>query len=175
MTPRVFQTRPEESMEEAARLMWEHDCGVLPVVDAQQHVIGMLTDRDVCMGAYTRGTTLRDGRVETAMSRGVFSCRPTDSLEDAIRTLADHRVRRVPVLDGQGKLLGIVSANDLFRKIVALQDERERARLTTRLVEAMASICEPRGTRTDEIEPFPPGRERAAETSGRKAAAAGRK
>lgn len=162
MTTEVFRCRPDTPMEEAARLMWEHDCGVLPVVDADEHVIGMVTDRDLCMGAYTRGTSLHDARVESAMSRTVHGCRPTDTLDEAIRALADHGVRRVPVLDERGKLVGILSMNDLFRRVVALQDARARGNLSVRLVEALASICEPHSAKNGELESIPSARARPA-------------
>ena len=142
MTRNVFSCGPETSLNEAAHLMWEHDCGVLPVVDGQSKVVGVITDRDLCMGAYTKGRPLHDLRVGDSMSGDVFACRASDTIEMAIRLLGDHRVRRAPVVDAQGKLVGILSMNDLLRRLVALQDESTRKRLAQRLIEAQASICE---------------------------------
>ncbi len=158
MTRPVFSCRPEADMEQAAQLMWEHDCGVLPVVGDEGRVEGLVTDRDLCMGAYTQGKRLHDLRVRDSMSRQVFSCLPSDSLEQAIRTMGDHQVRRIPVVDERGRLLGILSLNDLVRRVVELHDARTRTNLSTRLIEAMAAICEPRGSRAGVLEPLPPAR-----------------
>jgi len=144
MSRQVQSCRPQTSMNEAARLMWEHDCGILPVLDDGDRAVGVLTDRDVCMAAYLSGRPLGELQVAQAMSHEVFSCRPEDTLEQVIRLMADHQVRRLPVIDARGRLVGLVSMNDLVRHLMSLTDEREHARLVTRLVEAQASICETR-------------------------------
>jgi CBS-domain-containing membrane protein len=143
MTREVRTCRPETSMNEAAHLMWSTDCGVLPVVDDDQRVVGMITDRDMCMGAYLQGRPLKDMNVADSMSRTVHACQAADTIEQVIRRMADNQVRRVPVLDARGKLAGILSLNDIARRVVAME-ERERVRLVPRLVEAQASICETR-------------------------------
>jgi CBS domain-containing protein len=143
MTRPVHTCRPETSMSEAARLMWEKDCGVLPVVNDDRKVVGMITDRDLCMGAFLRGRSLQDLKVKDSMTRTVVTCLPSDSIEQVIRDLGDTQVRRIPVVDGRGRLVGILSLNDLARRLVTL-DERERARLAPRFLEALASICETR-------------------------------
>ena len=71
MTRDVRTCRREDVLVEAARIMWENDCGSVPVVDAQRHVVGMITDRDICMAAYTRGQRLADMTVESAMSKTI--------------------------------------------------------------------------------------------------------
>jgi CBS-domain-containing membrane protein len=154
MTDDVRTCNTETSLNDAAYQMWCADCGILPVVSEDRTVVGMITDRDVCMAACLRGGTLKDLKVGDAMARTVFTCQPTDSIEDAIRCMADHQVRRVPVVDARGKLVGILAANDLARQIVGLADERSRTRLTPRFVEALASICETRAT-TEVPEPVP--------------------
>lgn len=163
MNRNVRTCRPESSMNDAARLMWEGDCGILPVVGEDGRVLGTITDRDMCMSAYLSGKALRELRVAEAMAHEVFSCRPEDTLEDVIRVMADHQVRRLPVLDAQGALVGILSLNDLVRRRMSLPDGPERARLATRLVEAQASICEtrartPRAVVPSEAEAAPPVR-----------------
>jgi CBS domain-containing protein len=143
MTTEVVTCRPDASMEQAARLMWEHDCGVLPVVEGER-VAGIVTDRDLCMGTYTRGRALCDLRVKDSMAKEVFACRPADPLEQALRDMADHQVRRAPVVDELGRLVGILSMNDVVRHVAGLRDARARANLSARLVETLAAICEPR-------------------------------
>ncbi len=115
MTESVITCSPEQTMHEAARLMWEHDCGCLPVVDHEKHVIGVLTDRDICMAAYTQGRPLGEVRVENAMSRNLILCNPKTSLAEVERLMRDHQIRRIPVVDTQGKLVGIVGLADVAR------------------------------------------------------------
>ena len=121
MRIRDIMTRPavvcgrHETLNGAARMMWEHDCGVVPVVDDEGRVVGILTDRDICMAAYTQGKSLAGIPVAEAMSRDVVSCRPGDFLESTIRVMADRQVRRLPVLDGDGRPVGMVSFSDLVR------------------------------------------------------------
>ena len=142
MTRKPRTCRPEATMDEAAFLMWTGDCGILPVVDADHRLVGMITDRDLCMGAHFQGKPLQELQVRNSMSRAVFSCRDTDSIEEALRNMGDHRVRRIPVLDRESTLVGILSLNDLARHLVALESGRERERLSKRLIEALAAICE---------------------------------
>jgi CBS-domain-containing membrane protein len=113
MTREVWTCGPDDSLEEAARLMWERDCGCVPVVDGSGHVQAMLTDRDVCMAAYTQGGPLRDLRVRGAMSDHVVSVSPGEPVAEAERMMQEHQVRRLPVLDEEGRLLGLLSLNDL--------------------------------------------------------------
>jgi CBS domain-containing protein len=155
MTKDVCSCQLETNMEQAARLMWEHDCGFLPVVGDRGKVVGAVTDRDLCMGAYTQGKALRELPVKVSMSKKVFCCKTTDPVEQAIRVMGDHGVRRVPVVDEEGKLEGILSLNDLFRRMVALSDSAARANLSSRLIEAMAAVCEPRHNGVEALEPVP--------------------
>ncbi len=154
----VQTCRPETSMNDAAQLLWERDCGALPVVETEGKVVGMITDRDMCMAAYLQGKSLKELRVGDSMTRTVFSCQAADPIEEVIRRMSDEQVRRVPVLDARGKLVGILALNDLVRRMVTLSDERQRARLVPRLMEAMASISETRAASLPEITPVAPAR-----------------
>jgi CBS-domain-containing membrane protein len=75
----------------------------------------MLTDRDICMAAYTRGLVLGEIAVSSVMSAHVFSCRPSDSLRSLMSAMSNHQVRRVPVVDDADKVIGIVSLADIAR------------------------------------------------------------
>jgi CBS domain-containing protein len=113
MSTPAFTCHPDDSLEYAARLMWEHDCGILPVVDADGRVQATITDRDICMGAYTRGARLTDATVSGAMSKRAITCRPDDDLSAAARTMAGAAVRRLPVVDAEGRVRGVLSLNDI--------------------------------------------------------------
>ena len=112
MTRHMLTCSPEDSLERAAQLMWEGDVGMIPAIDAKGQIAGIITDRDICMAAYTQGCTLRDRTVGSAMSREVESCAPSDSVSVAEERMRKRQVRRLPVIDG-GRLVGVVSLNDL--------------------------------------------------------------
>ena len=123
MTQPVTACRPWDSLNDAAHLMWLRDCGCVPVVDDAARLVGMLTDRDICLAAHTRGGTLAAIPIGAAMSRVLASCRPDDELGVVHRMMAERRVRRIPVVDDEGVLVGIVSLCDLAR--AAAPDARD--------------------------------------------------
>lgn len=104
-----------DSLDRAAQLMWDRDLGSLPVLDDDGHIAGMVTDRDICMAAYTQGAPLRAIPVTSAMSKRVFSCGESDELADVERAMSEHQIRRMPVIDGKGHPIGIISLNDIVR------------------------------------------------------------
>lgn len=116
MTKSVRCCAPEDHLGAAARLLWNGDCGVLPVVTgAERRVVGMLTDRDICMAAWTQAKPLCDIPVEVAMADHVYTCRPEEGLPEVLERLRTRHVRRLPVVDEGGQLLGIVSLVDVAR------------------------------------------------------------
>jgi CBS domain-containing protein len=117
MTPEPVVCRPEDSLDTAASRMRDGDCGCLPVVDADGRVVGMVTDRDICMTALTTAATLAEVRVARAMTRHVATTRPLDSLEDAEYTMRQHQVRRLPVVDDRARVIGMLSCHDLLRSV----------------------------------------------------------
>jgi CBS domain-containing protein len=116
MNRKVKACHPHDSLNDAARIMWDEPCGAVPVVDEQSRPIGFLTDRDVCMAAYTQGKPLAALQVEGAMARNVVSCSADDDLRSAAQVMRKHRVRRLPVVDRNGALLGLLSLDDLARE-----------------------------------------------------------
>lgn len=115
MTRNVATCSSDDSLEQATRMMWEADLGCLVVTDAEQRPIGMITDRDVAMAAYTQGVRLRDTSVATAMAREIRSCVAETAAGEVETLMQSAQIRRVPVVDSQGKLVGIVSLGDLAR------------------------------------------------------------
>jgi CBS domain-containing protein len=136
---------PADSLNEPARIMWERDCGFVPVVAAQDdpRVIGVITDRDICMAAYTRGAALSALRVRDSMAPEPRTCRPGDSLARAEHLMSEAQVRRLPVVDEHNRLLGVISLADLARQAL-----RERTRSKQELRESevgalIAAVCHP--------------------------------
>jgi CBS domain-containing protein len=117
MSTHVETVRMNDGLERAAQLMWEADCGVLPVIDDDSRVVGLITDRDVCMAAYTQGKPLWQMQVSSACSRKVYACRLNDSLQIVENLMRVAQVRRLPVVDEGGQLWGIVSLGDLAQHV----------------------------------------------------------
>ena len=112
MTRDVGFCVPESSLREVARIMEARECGFVPVIDAGK-VAGVVTDRDICLSladTNSRPSQITAGEV---MSRAVSSCRESDEIEDALATMRDQQVRRLPVTDRKGGLRGILSLNDV--------------------------------------------------------------
>jgi CBS domain-containing protein len=139
---------PDDNLATAACRMWDCDIGCLPVVDTEGKVVGMITDRDVCMAAFTRGRPLHEIPVSVAMSKEVLSCPPDATLIEAEEIMRSGQVRRLPVIDSDTCLVGIVSLND-FATLAEREIGRKNRDLSAQEVTAtLAAVCEPRRVKT---------------------------
>jgi CBS domain-containing protein len=144
MTPNVHVCHPDDAMSTAAEKMWTYDIGSLPVIDDSEQVIGMITDRDICMAAYTQGKSLAEIPVSIAMSKELFTCTPDDSIKVAEDTLRSHQVRRLPVLNQDRNLVGIVSLNDIAREAEREISFKNREISSQEVTSTLASVVQPR-------------------------------
>jgi CBS domain-containing protein len=147
MTINPVTCRADDSLAHAAQLMWESDIGCVPVVDDAGGVIGMLTDRDICMAAYTQGCSLAAGNVGSAMSKSVYACSPGDSITFAEEQMRQEQVRRLPVID-KGKLVGLISLNDLAIAAGNRKKSKTGAVMLDEVATTLARICEHRDEQT---------------------------
>ncbi|HEY8378174.1 MAG TPA: CBS domain-containing protein [Nannocystis sp.] len=138
MSRPVYTCTHDETLHTAARRMFERDCGALPVVDHEGRLIGIVTDRDMCMAAYTQRRLLSEIPVSMAMSTRVFTCRPTDTIDTAEHIMRQRRVRRVPVVDADHHPVGMLSLDDLARDAA----RRQQRDVEHAFVHTMATICE---------------------------------
>ena len=113
MTDGVHRVHTSASLNEVAQRMWDHDIGVVPVVDTDDRLKGVVTDRDIAMAAYLKNRSPQNVGVQEVMSIDVKTVRPVDTLSHAASTMADHQIRRLPVVDDEGQLIGMLSLNDL--------------------------------------------------------------
>lgn len=102
------------TLAKAAELMSHNNCGILPVVTAGGKVVGLITDRDICIAAVKNNKSLGSMRVEEVISGDVHACRPEDDVQAALRTMRENKVRRLPVIDLEGMLKGILSMDDVI-------------------------------------------------------------
>ncbi len=105
--------RDDERLDTAVRRMRARDCGFLPVIDEDGFPIGVLTDRDVALAACDLELPLHEIEIGSAMSTNLHCCSRHDSVEDAERVMRDEQIRRLPVVDRAGRLVGILSLNDI--------------------------------------------------------------
>jgi CBS-domain-containing membrane protein len=132
--------------------MWNHDCGAIAVIDSDGKLVGMLTDRDICMAAYTQGQALRDIPVASAMATKVYSCQAGEPVVVAERLMRDNQIRRVPIVDADNRPVGLLSLNDVARHAAAARTAGAEHALT----ETMAAICAARTSASTAILPATP-------------------
>lgn len=149
MTRSIRTCGPSDSLAHVASIMWDHDCGVVPVVDDEHRVLAMITDRDICMAAYTQGRPLGEISVASAASSNLYTTRPEQSLRDAEETMRMHKVRRLPVVDVQGRLVGLLSMNDLIRRA----GHRTGDLGANEVTRTLGAICQPNGAPAMEARP----------------------
>ena len=140
MTRNTRSVRADQTLAEAAQLMWDCDCGALPVVDdAGARPIGMITDRDICMATWSRGVAPGAICVREAMSQDIVRCSENDSVGRAESLMQSNQIRRLPVVDEGERLIGILSLADIARAT-------ERAKIVpdgsgNGLAATLAGIC----------------------------------
>jgi CBS domain-containing protein len=100
------------NLGEAAALLWSRDCGILPVVDGEGKVFGVVTDRDLFLALGTRNRLAADVTVAEIPPANAFVCAPEDDIHVALETMALHKVRRLPVVNKEGRLEGVLSMDD---------------------------------------------------------------
>ena len=113
MTTDVRSCTPGTTVAEAAHLMWEGDCGILPVVDDGE-LVGVVTDRDMYIALATRNTLASQLKVGAVATKKLVTCAPEDDVHSALATMRQARVRRLPVVGFGGTVLGILSMNDIL-------------------------------------------------------------
>jgi len=143
MSVDVKSCREDSDLATATKIMWDADCGIVPVVNDDRQVVGVITDRDICVAAATRSMDPGALKVRDVMSRTVATCADTDDARVALGTLKDRRVRRLPVVDRQRRLVGVISLNDLA---IRAECRRDAEIPGEEFLDAMKAICAHRAT-----------------------------
>jgi CBS domain-containing protein len=114
MTTNPKTCRLDSSLDDVARLMWEGDCGAIPVVGQGNRPLGIITDRDIAMAAMLRRQPLWDiHAADVIQGQSLCCCKQSESIESCLQLMEEHEVRRMPVInDDSGALCGIVSLGD---------------------------------------------------------------
>ena len=134
MTSDVKTCRSETNLAEVVRDMFEGDCGALPVVSDDGRVAGIITDRDICIAVATRGRSADRIAVREVARDTVYTCGPDDEASAALQQMKLHKIRRLPVVDPDGHVRGMLSLNNIVTHAGAASP--------TEVVSTLASICE---------------------------------
>jgi CBS domain-containing protein len=102
----------DTNLAAAVEILWNRNCGFLPVVNAQGKVVGVVTDRDICIALGTRNRLAGEVKVGAVISGKLLACGPDDDVRTALATMAQEKVRRLPVIGNDGMLQGILSMDD---------------------------------------------------------------
>lgn len=138
MKTRVGFCGPQDPLTEPARIMWQKDCGVVPVVDDKEKVVGMITDRDICISVASREQRASQIKVsELIKGKQVISCSPDDKVETALHKMKKNSVKRLPVVGKKGELVGILSITDF---LVSVQKNKK---LKKQIYSTLKSIGKP--------------------------------
>lgn len=145
----VMSTNPKactltDTLSAAAGLMWENDCGILPVVAEGGKVVGLITDRDICMAANLKNQRLSNLAVGDVISGDVYACKPEEDIRSALKIMQENKVRRLPVIATDGTLQGILSMNDVVLKANELKEKKAPELSYGDVVGTYKSICQHR-------------------------------
>jgi CBS domain-containing protein len=124
---------PTDGITRVAQLMKEQDVGSVPVVDSAEsrRLVGIITDRDIVVKVVAQGRGVEAGTVRDAMTNNPSSCRDTDDVESALNAMSERQVRRMPIVDKDGRLVGIIAQADVATRV-------NRDQKTGQLVEAIS-------------------------------------
>ena len=150
MTGNVAACSPHTNLSVAAGLMWNYDCGVIPVIDENQKVVGVITDRDVCMAAAMNNRPASQIAVSEVISGEVFACAPEDEVSEALATMQRRQVLRLPVVDRDGKPQGILSMNDILLRAAEGRNSAGDGISCTEVVNTRKVIGQHRNFRSEE-------------------------
>jgi CBS domain-containing protein len=143
MTRNAASVRSGQTLAAAAQTMWDCDCGAVPVIESEgDKVIGMVTDRDICMATWSRGLPPGAISVDEVMSQDLVRCTPQDTILRAEALMRSKQVRRIPVVDSGQHLVGILSLADIARATTDTPVRRSDGDLSTDgLATTLAGIC----------------------------------
>ena len=139
MTVDVRTCPPDANVAQVAQVMWESDCGAVPIVDADNRVRGVVTDRDICIALGTRNQPAASVRAADVMSAEVLTTAADDGLASALATMRAGCVRRLPVVDAQGALCGILSLDDV---VLHVAEQSRDGKLKDAMIDTLKAICE---------------------------------
>ena len=119
MTKNPFCCLPNDMVAKVAQLMKRENIGPIPVIENEQtqKLVGIVTDRDLALKIVAEGRDAKSTKVEAVMTRKVVTCRAEDDLQKALDAMSEHQLRRIPVVDNDNKILGIIAQADVATRV----------------------------------------------------------
>ncbi len=137
MTKSVGFCQTDENLAKAVEIMWQKDCGVVPVVDEKQKVVGMITDRDVTVSAFLQNKPPAEILVKEVINGKIVTCSEKDNIKSVLKKMRKKQIKRLPVTNKNGKLVGIISIADI------LLFARKKKSLRKRVFKTLEAISKP--------------------------------
>jgi CBS domain-containing protein len=139
MTTATRACHASSNLAEAAMIMWENDCGIVPVLDGDSKVVGLITDRDICIASATKNRAPGDIQVMELITGNIASCKADDDIKTALKKMEDMRIRRLPVVSEDGSLQGILSISDIVQ---SAEDSKKKDAISYKdVVSTLKAIC----------------------------------
>ncbi|HEX7704637.1 MAG TPA: CBS domain-containing protein [Kofleriaceae bacterium] len=142
MSQPVATCHVNDTLNIAAMLMWNHDCGAIAVVRDDGELSGMITDRDICMAAVTQGRPISEILVHAVMASHPISAHPDQTLDEVEQLMVEHQVRRIPIVDSDDKPIGMISLNDVA--IESVKPDTKMKNGPAKVGHLLSTICKPR-------------------------------
>lgn len=124
----------EDNLKKAAEIMRYRDCGVVPIVDDKKRVVGMLTDRDVCLAVAARNRKASEVKTKEVIKGKAIFCSPEDKLEDALRKMRKYQIKRLTAVSENGELAGILSITDIMLSVRKNKDLKKKVYATLKAI-----------------------------------------
>ena len=140
MTDGLTFCSPNTDLATVASLMWDNDRGVVPALDDSGKVVGMITDRDICIAVATKRRLASDISVSEAMSRVVYACQPDDNVKDALRIMQHCNVMRLPVINDKGTLQGVLSIYNIVLQAGSNNGRKSQPLSSEQVINAIKEI-----------------------------------
>ena len=145
MTKDVKTCGRGSNLAEVASILWDGDCGALPVVNDENKVVAMISDRDICFAVATKGRLASEVAVgEVTSGNPLYTCAPDDDIRDALYTMQQQQVRRIPVVNSAGRIEGILSISDVVNAAHIEIRGINQGISNNEVISTLQAICEPR-------------------------------
>lgn len=138
MTENISICRTEAQLTEAAENMQLNDCGIVPVIDVNERLVGVITDRDICLALAVETTNLTNAEVGKFMTSNVICCSANDKIEKALKKMRANQIKRLVVTGKNGELVGILSITDILNSV------RKNKKLKKNIYKTLEAIFQPR-------------------------------
>jgi CBS domain-containing protein len=125
MTPNPRYCSPQDTSVEAAKIMRDEDVGIVPICEQDKKLVGVVTDRDICLTVVAEERHPREVKVSECMSEELVTCKPEDDVRKAEDLMKEYQVRRIPIVDNQGRILGVIAQADIALKVGKPQEVTE--------------------------------------------------